>query len=73
MKNSVTLQSIRPNKIKVLVLRQGCPLKISADGTFLLQRRKKIVATPYFEQKKFKFKFSSVPVTQTSFDKRLND
>ena len=55
---------IRPNKIKVLVHRQHSPLKISANGTFLLPYRKKIVA---------KFKFSSVPVTRTSFDKRLND
>ena len=38
---TVTLQSIRPNKMKVLVLRQGRPLKISADGTFLLLHRKK--------------------------------
>jgi hypothetical protein len=32
---------IRPNKIKVLVLRQRHPLKILADGTFLLPYRKK--------------------------------
>jgi hypothetical protein len=39
---------LRPNKIKVLVLRQRRPLKISADGTFLLPYRKKIAATLYF-------------------------
>ena len=39
---------IRPNKIKVLVLRQRRPLKISADGTFLLLYRKKIAAALYF-------------------------
>jgi hypothetical protein len=33
--------SVRPNKIKVLVLRQRRPLKILADGTFLLPNRKK--------------------------------
>ena len=52
-------------------------LKISADGTFLLLYRKKIVAALYFWRKKnqiyAKFKFSSVPVTQMSFDKCLND
>jgi hypothetical protein len=64
---TVTLQSIRPNKIKVLVLRQGRPLKISADGTFFIAaQRKKFKFTA-------KFKFSSVPVMWTSFDKRLND
>jgi hypothetical protein len=30
---------LRPNEIKVLVLRQCCPLKILADGTFLLPYR----------------------------------
>ena len=69
---------VRPNKIKVLVLRQRRPLKISADGTFLLPYRKKIATAPYFWIKQIlkfsaKFKFSNVPVTQTSFDKRLND
>jgi hypothetical protein len=53
-----------------VVLRQRRPLKISADGTFLMPHH-------IFEEKKFKFtskfKFSSVPVTWTSFDKRLND
>jgi hypothetical protein len=38
---TVTLQSIRPNKINVLVLRQGRPLKISADGTFFIAAQKK--------------------------------
>jgi hypothetical protein len=69
---------LRPNKIKVLVLRQRRSLKISVDGTFLLPYRKKIVAAPYFCRKKkkkitAKFKFLSVLVTRTSFDKRLND
>jgi hypothetical protein len=44
--------SLRPNKIKVLVLRQCCPLKISADGTFLLPYRKRIAAALYFGRKK---------------------
>jgi hypothetical protein len=39
---------VRPNKIKVLILRQRRPLKISADGMFLLPYRKKIAAAPYF-------------------------
>jgi hypothetical protein len=74
--HNVTL--LGPNKIKVLVLRQRRPLKISADETFLLANRKKIATVPYFWRKqKFKFtakfKFSSVSVTWTSFDKRLND
>ena len=42
---------IRPNKINVLVLRQRRPLKISADGTFLLPYRQKIAAAPYFLKK----------------------
>jgi len=72
------MKYIRPTKIKVLVLGQRRPLKISADGTFLLPYRKKIAAVPYFWRFFFfkftaKFKFSSVPVTRTSFDKRLND
>ena len=72
------IRLIRPYKIKVLALRQRRPLKISADGTFLLPYRKKIAAAPYFWKKKnfkytAKFKFSSVPVMRTSFDKRLND
>ena len=50
--------NIRPNKIKVMVLRQCSPLKISTDGTFLL---------PF----KFtaKFKFSNVLVTRTDQSK----
>jgi hypothetical protein len=69
---------IGPNKIKVLVLRQRRPLKISTDGMFLLSYRKKIAAAPYFWRNFFfkftaKFKFSSVPVARTSFDKCLND
>jgi hypothetical protein len=39
---------VRQNKIKVLVFRQRGPLKISADGTFLLPYRIKIAAAPYF-------------------------
>ena len=70
--------NLGPNKIKVLVLRQRRPLKISADGTFLLPYRKKIAVAPYFWRRKqfkvtAKFKFSSVPVMRTSFDKHLND
>jgi hypothetical protein len=42
----------RPNKIKVLVLRQRLPLKISADGTFLLPYRKKKPPRRIFEEKK---------------------
>jgi hypothetical protein len=38
--------------IKVLVLRQHRPLKISADGMFLLLYRKKIVAVPHFWRKR---------------------
>jgi hypothetical protein len=60
-----------------VVLRQRRPLKILADGTFLMPYRKKSPPHHIFEEKKFKFtskfKFSSVPVTWTSFDKRLND
>jgi hypothetical protein len=37
-----------PNKIKVMVPRQCHPLKISADGTFLLPYRKKMAAAQYF-------------------------
>jgi hypothetical protein len=48
IKTNFIENSFRPNKIKVLVLRQCCPLKISADGTFLLPYRKKIAAAPYF-------------------------
>jgi hypothetical protein len=40
--------TVRPNKIKILVLRQRRPLKITADGTFLLPYRKKFAAPPYF-------------------------
>jgi hypothetical protein len=44
----------RPNKIKVLVLRQRLPLKISADGTFLLPyRKKKSPPRRVFEEKKY--------------------
>jgi len=43
---------VRPNKRKVLVHRQRRPLKISADGMFLLPYRKKISATSYFGRKK---------------------
>ena len=69
---------LRLNKIKVLVLRQCPPLKISADGTFLLPYRKKYRRYAVFlKKKKFKFtakfKFSIMPVTRTSFDKCLND
>jgi hypothetical protein len=42
------MKYIGPTKIKVLVLRQRRPLKISADGMFLLPYRKKIAAVPYF-------------------------
>jgi hypothetical protein len=43
-------------------------------GHFYCSAEKKSPPRRIFEQKKkFKFKFSSVPVTQTSFDKRLND
>jgi hypothetical protein len=73
-----TSKILRPNKIKVLVLRQCRPLKISAAGTFLLPYRKKNRSRAVFlKKKKFKFtaksKFSSVPLTWTSFEKRLND
>ena len=69
---------LRPNKIKVLVLRQCRPLKISSDGTFLLPYRNKYRHHAVFlKKKKFKFtakfKFSIMPVTRTSFDKHLND
>ena len=75
--NDISVINLRPNKIKVLVLGQ-CPLKISADGTFLLHTGKNSPPHHIFEEiKQFKvtakFKFSSVPVTQTSFGKRLND
>jgi len=43
---------LRRNKIKVLVLRQHRPLKISADGASLLPYRKQIVAAPYFWRRK---------------------
>jgi hypothetical protein len=43
--------TIRPNKIKVLVLRQRCPLQILADGTFLLPYRKKMATAQYFLRK----------------------
>jgi hypothetical protein len=39
--SSISVTNVRPNKIKVLVLRQRRPLKILADGTFLLPYRKK--------------------------------
>jgi hypothetical protein len=47
-KNLIIKVNIRPNKIKVLVLRQRRPLKIAADRTFVLPYRKKIAAAPYF-------------------------
>jgi hypothetical protein len=62
--------------MKVLVLGQHCPLKISADGTFLLPYRNRRCAV-FLKKKKFKFtakfKLLSVLVSRTSFDKRLND
>jgi hypothetical protein len=44
-------------------------------GRFYCRTEKKIAPAPYFFLLKFtaKLKFSSVPVTRTSFDKRLND
>jgi hypothetical protein len=68
-----TSKILRPNKIKVLVLRQRRPLNISAAGTFLLPYSHAV----FLKKNKFKFtaksKLSSVPVTQTSFEKGLND
>jgi len=46
-------------------------------GHFYCRTEKKSPPCRIFEETKFKFtakfKFSSVPVTRTSFDKRLND
>jgi hypothetical protein len=51
IKKNFNLQK-RPSKIKVLVLRQRRPLKISADGTFLLPYRTQITAARIFEEEK---------------------
>jgi hypothetical protein len=69
------------NKIKVLVLRQRHPLtpsKFRPLGRFYCRTEKKSLPRRIFEDKKIfkftaKFKFSSMPVTWMSFDKRLND
>jgi hypothetical protein len=46
-------------------------------GRFYCRTEKKCQLRSIFEEKQIqiycKFKFPSVPVTQTSFDKRLND
>ena len=44
--------------MKVLVLRQRRPLKISADETFLLPYRKKFAAARIFEENKKHSNFS---------------
>ena len=43
---------VRPNKRKVLVHIQRRPLKISADGMFLLRTEKKSPPRRIFEEKK---------------------